>query len=386
MLEELRVGLVGCGNIALRAHAPALLQVDGVRLVGLADPVEARRAQVQALCGLPDTACHADVRALLDAGVDYVTLTAPQRFRRPIVEACAQAGVHVLCEKPIATVPAEAEAMAARMRARDLCFGMVHNYLFYPEYELARRLILDGAIGRLRHVMLNFLGMPDHPGAAEYRPGWRHDPVEAGGGVLMDMVHVIYLAEYFFGAPIRSVSAVVDNLEHPGDAVEDFTLIHYGFAQGYATVNLWWGGGAGGLEISGSAGRLLAFYQNYDTGPFTTLDSFTLVNAGGRQALSPRGAAPQPDNFVRLHTDFAEAIRAGRDPIAPAEAGLRALEGALGAYTSAALGRVVALPFDRAHPVYQRGVHGLADMALWPESPLLRRGLLGLQSLATEGL
>jgi predicted dehydrogenase len=234
--------------------------------------------------------------------------------------------------------------------------------------------------------MLNFLGMPDNPGAQEYRPGWRHDPVEAGGGVLMDMVHVVYVAEFFFSAPIRSVSAVVDNLEHPGDAVEDFTLVHYGFDQGYATVNMWWGAGPGGLEVSGTTGRLLAFYQNYDTGPFTTLESFTLVNAGGRQELRPRGAAPLSDNFVRLHADFAEAVRAGRDPVAPAEAGLRSLEGALGAYTSAALGQVVALPFDREHPVYQRGIQGLAELTLWADSPLLRRGLLGLKPRVPEGL
>jgi predicted dehydrogenase len=377
-MSELRVGLVGCGNITLRAHAPALRQVPGARVVGVVDPVATRREQALELLELPSEAGHADLTTLLAAGVDYVTVTVPQRFRRPIVSACAEAGVHVLCEKPLAIAPAEAEQMAAEMQARDLRFGMVHNYLYYPEYELARRLIAEGAIGRLRHVMLNFLGMPDNPGAQEYRPSWRHDPWEAGGGVLMDMVHVIYLTEFFFNGPIRSVSAVVDNLEHPGEAVEDFALVQFGFDEGYATVNMWWGGGPGGLEISGSSGRIVAFYQNYDTGPFTTLESFTLVNAQGRQALTPRAEAVLSDNFVRLHADFAEAVREGRDPIAPAESGRRTLEAALGAYTSAALGQVVALPLDRAHPVYQRGIQGLAALPLWADSPLCRRSLFGL--------
>ena len=83
--------------------------------------------------------------------------------------------------------------------------------------------------------------------------------MEAGGGVLMDMVHVIYLAEFFFGGPIRVTSAGVDNLDHPGEAVEDFTLVNYHFDSGYATVNMWWGQGAGGLEISGTEGRILVF-------------------------------------------------------------------------------------------------------------------------------
>jgi predicted dehydrogenase len=268
--------------------------------------------------------------------------------------------------------------MIATMRAAGLRFGMVHNYLYYPEYVLARELIEAGALGRLRHVTLNFLGMPDHPGAAEYRPAWRHDPLEAGGGILMDMVHAVYVAEYLFGGPARTALAVVDNLDHPGEAVEDFTLVQYGFDQGYASVNMWWGQGVGGLELSGTAGRLLAFYENYDTGPFTTLASFTLANHDGRQELQPRGEAVLADNFVRLHTDFGEAVRTGREPLAPAEAGQHTMEAVLAAYMSAAMGRVVGLPLRPDDPVYQKGLAGMADLALWPDSPLARQGLLGV--------
>jgi predicted dehydrogenase len=342
-----------------------------------------RRAKVQALLGLPDAACFADHRALLASRVDYVTLTVPQRFRRPIVEDCARAGVHVLSEKPMATTPADAQAMIETMRAAHLRYGIVHNYLYYPEYALARELIGAGAVGTLRHVTLNFLGMPDHPGAAEYRPHWRHDPAEAGGGVLIDMVHVLYLAEFFMGGPIRAVTAVVDNLDHPGEAVEDFTLVHCHCDAGYATVNLWWGGGPGGLEISGTHGRIVVFYENYDTGPFTTLASFTLVNGQGRQEFHPRAGRDSGRNFARLHADFAAAIGEGRDPVAPGEAGLRSLEATLAAYASAATGRAVSLPLAPDDPVYQRGVLGVRDLPLWKDSPLVRRGMFGLQAPST---
>lgn len=378
MSRDLRVGVIGCGNVALRAHLPALRRQPGVQVVGVVDPVPARRAQAQALLDLPETCCWGEYHDLLEAGVDYVTLTVPQRFRRPIVEDCARAGVPVLCEKPLATTLADGQAMVDVMRAAGLHFGMVHNYLFFPEYRLARELITAGAIGRLRHVMLNFLGMPDNPGAAEYRPAWRHDPAEAGGGILMDMVHLVYLAEYFFDAPIRWANAVVDNLDHPGDSVEDFTIVNYAFDQGYATLNLWWGGGPGGLEISGTEGRILVFYKNYDTGPFTDLTSFTLVNRDGRQDLLPRTDNWIWDTFVDLHADFGEAVRTGRAPIAPAEAGLRTLAGALAAYASAATCQAVALPFAPGEPVYQRGVLGLAELAVADASPLRQRGILGL--------
>jgi len=376
--EGLRVGIIGCGNITVNDHAPTLRQLDGVQVVAIADPVEARRQKVQRLLGLPDPACFADHCALLDAGVDYVVLTVPQKYRRPIVEDCARAGVHVLSEKPMATAPADARAMIDVMRAANLRYGMVHNYLFYPEYALARNLIADGAIGRLRHITLNFLGMPDHPGAAEYRPQWRHDPAEAGGGILMDMMHALYVAEFFMGEPIRHVSAVVDNLDHSGETVEDFTLANYYFDSGYATVNMWWGGGPGGVEIGGTKGRLMIFYENYGIGPFTPLESFTLVNDKGRKNYQPRGENYSPDNFVRLHADFAEAVRTGRDPVATGEAGRRALEATLGAYESAATGRAVTLPLASDDPVFQSGVMGLRQLKLWQAGPLVKHGVFGL--------
>jgi len=374
----LKVGIIGCGNITVNDHAPTLRGLDGVQVTAIADPVESRRQKVQAMLGLPDAACFADHRALLGAGVDYVVLTVPQKFRRPIIEECARAGAHVLSEKPMATVPADARAMIDSMRAANLRYGMVHNYLFYPEYALARKLIADGAIGQLRHVSLNFLGVPDSPGAAEYRPHWRHDPAEAGGGILMDMMHAIYLAEFFVGGTIRHVSAVADNLDHDGEAVEDFTLATYYFDSGYATVNVWWGGGPGGVELSGTKGRIMIFYQNYGVGPFTPLESFTLVNQRGRKTYQPRGENYTPDNFARLHADFAEAVCAGREPVADGEAGLRALEAALGAYESAATGRVVSLPIAAGGAVYQSGVMGLQKMDVWRESPLFKHRVFGL--------
>ncbi len=287
MSQQLKAGIIGCGNVAF-GHARALRQLEGVTIVGIADPTPPRRQKMQAELALPDAACFADAEDLLAQGLDYVVVATPQHVRRPIVEACSRAGVHVLSEKPIATTPADGQAMVDAMRAANLRYGIMHNYLYYGEYELALRLIGEGAVGRVRHVTLNFLGVPDHPGAAEYRPTWRHDPAAAGGGILMDMIHAVYLAEHLMGGPIRAVSAVVDNLDHPAEQVEDFTIANYHFDGGYATVNMWWGKGPGGVEISGTEGRILIFYENYGTGPFTKPATFTLVNGGGVTQYPPR--------------------------------------------------------------------------------------------------
>ncbi len=285
--------------------------------------------------------------------------------------------MHVLTEKPIATVPADAAAMVAAMRAANLRYGMCHNWFFYPEFILAHDLIQSGAIGKLGHAQFSLLGLPDHPGAAEYRPQWRHDAAEAGGGILMDIVHAVYMSEWFLGSPVRTVSAVVDNLSHPGESVEDFTLIHLAGDHGYTTVQLWWGGGANGFEFSGTEGRIMLFYNDFEL--FSTIQNFTLVNRDGRKDFMPRGQWTDVQNFIQLHADFIEAIRTGRDPIAPAETGHRTMEAALAAYLSAASGRVVTLPLPVDSPLYLRGVAGLAEVTPGGDSPAHRRGILGLQ-------
>lgn len=373
MSQSLRVGVIGCGNVAF-GHAHTLRQMDDVEIVAIADPTAERRQRMQAELGLEDSACFADHRSLLAQGVDYVVVPTPQHVRRAIVEDCARAGVHVLSEKPISTVPADAQAMIDAMRSADLRFGVMHNYLYYSEYELALRLIRSGAIGKVRHTSLNFLGVPDNPGAAEYRPTWRHDPVAAGGGILMDMIHAVYLAEHLMGGHIRAVSGVVDNLDHAGDQVEDFAIANFHFGDRYATVNMWWGNGPGGVEISGTEGRIMIFYVDYGTGPFTKPASFTLVNGSGVQEFDPRPANSE-DPFLCIHRDFAAAVREGRDPVAPGESALRALEATLATYTAGVSGGTVPLPFDRSHPVYRQGVTGLSDESLWQQQPPLRRGL-----------
>jgi len=375
MSQQLRAGIIGCGNVAF-GHARALRQLDGVTIVGIADPTLQRRQKMQLELSLPDAVCFAGAEELLAQGLDYVVIATPQHVRRPIVEACSRAGVHVLSEKPIATTPADGQAMVDAMRAANLRYGVMHNYLYYSEYELALRLIAEGAVGRVRHVTLNFLGVPDNPGAAEYRPTWRHDPTAAGGGILMDMIHAVYLVEHLMGRPIQAVSAVVDNLDHPADQVEDFAIANYHFDGGYATVNMWWGNGPGGVEISGTDGRILVFYQDYGTGPFTKPVSFTLVNGSGVVQYPPRRADAE-DPFTSIHKDFAAAVREGRDPVAPAEAGLRALQATLATYAAGVSGDTIPVPFPSTHPVYRQGVGGLRDASLW-QSPPLRANLFGM--------
>lgn len=379
--DRYRAGLIGCGNVVLTAHIPALLQIAEIETVCVADPVPDNRSKALELVGLPRAAGYENYRAMLaDQKPDFVVLATPPSLRLEIVEDCSRAGVHVLAEKPVAAIPQEADRQADLMQKAGLVFGFVHNYLYYPEYVQLHQIVKSGEVGNLRHVTLNFLGVDDRPGSRAYRPDWRHHPSAAGGGVLMDMIHAIYLSEFLAGAEIRAVSAVVDNLAYPGGSVEDLALVQLHFDQAYATIHMGWGSGPGGVELTGSEGRVLVFYRDFRTGPFDRLESITLVNRGGRRDISVDSKYEGVRNFVGIHRDFIAAIGSGRPPIAPPSVANRSLEAALAAYASAYQGRVVDLPLRRDDPVYLNGVAGLTQLAARPNNPISRRGLFGSPS------
>ncbi len=375
------MGVVGCGNVTLERHIPAVNRLAGARVVAVADPVDARVAAARAVANLPESQAFRSFSAMTEAGeLDYVLVAVPPSVRRAIVEDAFDRGLDVLIEKPITTRPVEAAQMIELARRLGRKFGMVHNYLFFPEYRLVRELIDQGEVGELQHINLNFLGVPDFPGNEEYRPRWRYDVEHAGGGVLMDMIHVFYLAEYLIGDPIAGVSAIVDNLGLPDEQVEDFVLAHLFFPDSYASINLSWSQGPGGLEITGTRGRILAFYEDFTTGPFSTFEQMTLVNEVGKKVYRPRGGQEViDDTFDEVHGDFIEAIRDDRDPAATAEDGARSLQAALATYSSGMLGRRVPLPLAADDPLYQEGVSGLRHMPPQEIDPLRGKPLFGMQ-------
>ncbi|MEX0788219.1 MAG: Gfo/Idh/MocA family oxidoreductase [Anaerolineales bacterium] len=375
----LRMGIIGCGFVTVRGHVPALRLLTAMRVEAVADPVDSRRREAQEALGLPDSAAYASYRAMLESGrLDYVLVAVPPGARGSILQDCLSAGIHVLCEKPLALRPQEARALIDQALAANLRFGMVHNYLFYPEYIAVRDRIAAGDLGQVRHVGLQFMGVPDYPGHPEYRPLWRHDASEAGGGILMDMIHVLYVAEYLAGDRIRAVGAVIDNLAYADGDVEDLALLQLHFERSYATIALGWGHGPGGIEVTGSDGRMLVYYRDHQTGPFAEVAEVEVVTPRGIERSQPGWTSPTLTTFQELHKDFASAVSEGGWPIAPAESGLRALETALASYASALTGRVIELPLHPADPLHARGWEGLKELPAWDSSSLLRRRLFGL--------
>ncbi|MFM9108911.1 MAG: Gfo/Idh/MocA family protein [Chloroflexota bacterium] len=376
----MRVGLIGCGNVAVSAHIPALLAVDGVDLVAAADPTPERLA-LAGDSGVPRDALYADWRDLIrQPGIDALVVATPQRFRTEIALAGAAAGKHLLLEKPLALSPAEAQAIADAADAAGVVAATNHNYHFMPVYRSLRDAIDRGDIGTPEVAVLNFLGVEDRPGAAAFSPRWRHFTAEAGGGVLMDMLHAVYLANWFMGADPVAVTATVDKRFPDDGDVEDLALVRYDYPAGHAMVNMAWGTGPGGIEITGTAGRALSFNRDYGTHPFVPAERVAIVGPGGLAESVP--AEPPRYGFAGIVEDWRDAVRERRAPLASAAAGVTVLMQVVGAYAAAALGRTLALPLSPDDPVYQHGASGISRLSLPPGSAVRRLGLFGTAGVA----
>jgi len=373
MADVKGVGLIGCGNIGVQ-HLPAWMSaLDGFAVVAVADPTPARLTIGQLAAGLRSEDAYHDYRDLLRRDdIDVVDVCVPPHVRRDVVVAAARAGKHILAEKPLATIPADAAVMIEAALTAGVTLGIVHNYLFQPEIVKAMDIIVSGGIGEVEVVIINHLGIIDYPGAAEYRPTWRHDAAQSGGGVLMDLIHLVYLAEAFLCRPIERVSAYV-NVRQRKSSVEDIAACRFETPDSVALVNVGWGVGPGGVEISGTDGRLAIRYE--DGGTFTPFREMVLSDHRGSRAVdTPLGEHPM-ELVIR---DFAESLTAGRPSAATGEQGLRFLEATVAAYQSAATGCTVGLPLDPTGPVFLHGLSGLRDLDLPNWTPVRRKEIFGV--------
>lgn len=381
-MATLKIAIIGCGNITLNALAPAVLETEGMELTAVADPTPERVEAVVERAGLNPEQGHADWTEIVDdSDIDAFIVATPQKIRPEISIAAANNGKHLLCEKPLAISPLEAHAMVNAAKTNNVVMTTVHNYVFFPVYRALKDVIDNGEIGTIETAIVNFLGVDDRPGNSAYRPRWRHDTREAGGGVLMDMMHAVYLADWFMGQEPTAVSAFVDRrLDHEGD-VEDYALVRYRYPTGQAMVNMAWGNGPGGIELMGTDGRAILINHEFGTHPFVQPERIVVFGKHGKREIIPE------TSIVRGHltvvANLRDAILGLAEPAADGSEGARVLESVIGAYKSGALGEQVSLPLSTDDPVYQRGAIGLDELALPDDSPVKIRGMFGLRSPVT---
>ena len=147
----LKGAFIGFGNVAEKGHLPGWRSRDDVRIVAATDPVAVRREAFLAAC--PDGRWHDTVDDLFGGEtLDFVDICAPPGRHAALIGRALDAGLHVLCEKPLATRAEDAEVSAAAAARAGRVLHTVHNWLKAPICLKISALIDEGAIGAVRSV------------------------------------------------------------------------------------------------------------------------------------------------------------------------------------------------------------------------------------------
>lgn len=328
--REVAWGLAGCGDIAEKRVVKAIQASVQGSLVGCTRRDPQRLAEFQFRHSIPKG--YADYREMLsDSELAAVYLATPVWLHGSQTIEAAEAGKHVLCEKPMAMNPLECRRMIDACRGNGVKLGVAYYRRFYPVVLKMRELLRQGAIGRpilvrstlVEHARLNEGG----------HPGWRFVRNQGGGGLLMDMgSHRLDVLAMLFGFP-ESVSALTDTRVCPVE-VEDTGSLLIRFAGGIHAMVF-----AShcvepprdDFEILGTRGCLRAAPLNEDR--------LELTGAGVTTF-----SAPKAENVHQpLIEDFNGAIVEDRPPAVPGEAAMTASLLLEAAYRSAQSGRAVRL-------------------------------------------
>jgi predicted dehydrogenase len=315
--NPLRVGVVGVGVMGAN-HARVLADLAEVRLVGIADSDQKQRALVSEALGC---AGHADVEALIESGVDAITIAAPTHLHQDLALTCVRHGVHILVEKPIASSVEEGRAIIAAAQRAGVTLMVGHVERFNPAVEAIRTAIRDEDI-----LSIAITRVGPFP------------PRMSNVGVVIDLaVHDIDLIRWFTDSDIVEVQPQLSNAIAER---EDIALLQFRTASGVlAHINTNW------LTPFKARSVTVATRKKYIMGDLLTRQVTECFGFQPDGSYSMRHLSVGHAEPLRAELQaFVSAIRSGQRPavtgeqaVASLEIAIRCLDG--GALPSAAVRR-----------------------------------------------
>lgn len=325
----MKVAIVGCGGLG-NIHASCYSKIPGVTVVGVCD-IDNEAAQ--SLSSRTGAAVYESFAEMLEtSGCDVVSVTLPSHLHKSFTIQAAQAGKHVICEKPIALNLDDAAEMIRVCEERGVRLFIGHVVRFFPEYVQMRAKVAAGAVGRVGVVHTKRAG--GHPG--DRRP-WFKDYDKSGGVVADLMVHDIDFLRWTLGE-VKSVYGL--------HRVEESSSLEYASAtfifESGAVANLegYWGYPGPfrtSAEIAGSKGVIQS--------DSLKASSLQIRKVKGADAAGPFVEVPQSPGYrtpfeIELN-HFIDCIREEREPVVTAKDAYKALELALAVMESARSGKAV---------------------------------------------
>lgn len=308
-MKKLGWGLIGCGDIAQRRVAPALRDLPSCELIAV------NRAQSELA---PAFAKEFGARRwyldwkklLIDEDIDAVYIATPVHLHAEQAVAAAEAGKHVLCEKPLAMNVRECDQMIDACRAHQVKLGVAYYRHFYPVVERIKAILKSGEIGTPVLAQINAFERFDP--AADHPRSWLLKKDIAGGGPMFDFgCHRIEVLTNIFGA-ITEVKAMTANAVFDRE-VEDTATALFRFERGACAV----------LSISHAAAEpkdSLRIFGSVGSIRVSTLNQGKM-RVTGRLGERYEVHAPHKNLHEPLIEDFVKAVLTDREPGVSGEIG-----------------------------------------------------------------
>ncbi|QCO19572.1 gfo/Idh/MocA family oxidoreductase (plasmid) [Azospirillum brasilense] len=334
--RRLRLGMVGGGRGAFigAVHRIAARLDDRYELRAGALSSDPERCQASgADLFLPPERCYASfaemarAEAARDDGIDVVSIVTPNHLHHDAAKAFLEAGIHVICDKPLTTTVEDAEDLAAAVERSGLVFALTHNYTGYPMVRQARAMVAAGDLGALRVVQVEY---PQDwlstrlEESGQKQAEWRTDPARSGiAGCVGDIgTHAFQLAEFVTGLRCTRVAADLTAFVE-GRRLDDNAHMMLRFGNG-ARGMLWASQVAPGhenglrLRVYGDKGGLEWFQEQPNHLRFSPLGEppRTITRGGpgsdGAAAHATRIPSGHPEGylegFAQIYRDAADLI------------------------------------------------------------------------------
>jgi predicted dehydrogenase len=357
-VTPIRVGLVGCGKVG-HIHAAALRAVSEAQFVAACDVSRERAEGFAAKYGVrPFTAVPTMLR---DGEVEAVVIGTPHPLHAEPAIAAADAGVHVLVEKPMAATVADCDAMLAAARKSGVTLGVISQRRFFEPVRRMKGAIDAGKIGKpaLGLFLMYSWREPAYYASDPWRGKWDTE----GGGVLVNQSpHQLDILLWLLG-PAAEVTGYWANVNHPSVEVDDTAVAAIKFCSGglgsvvtsvsqrpgiYTKVHVHGSNGASiGVETDHGA-SFVAGVSGITEPPLN--DLWTIPGEEHRLVefvAEDRARFPTIDATTHYHAvqmqDFFRAVREGRPPLVTGEDGRAVVELFTAIYRSSREGRAVRL-------------------------------------------
>ncbi|UWU94440.1 Gfo/Idh/MocA family protein [Bradyrhizobium sp. CB1015] len=335
--RRIRLGMVGGGQGAFigAVHRVAARIDDQFELVAGAlasDPVRAKASAKE--LGIADGRAYGSFEEMARAeaaradGIEAVSIVTPNHMHSPVAKAFLEAGIHVICDKPLTTTLAEAEELVALVRKTGRIFVVTHNYTGYPMVRQARAMIANGDLGEIRLVKVEYLQdwlTEPLETTGQKQAAWRTDPARSGaGGCIGDIgTHAYNLACFVTGLELDELLAQLSTFVEGRRLDDDVQILlkWKGGAKGMLWASQVAVGNENGLtlRVYGSKGGLEWAQENPNHLWFTPYGRpKQLLTRGGTGTLADaarvsRIPSGHPEGYLEgFATIYAEAARAIR--------------------------------------------------------------------------